>query len=88
MVVPEKYREHVSSQLHEGHPRMARMKYYSKMYVWWTGIPETLSLKYVSVSSANFSSRVDQSHHCSLGRGLQVHGLDYILITLARSRVK
>ena len=54
VVIPEKYREHVLSQLHEGHPGMARMKNLSRMYVWWPGI------------STDIESTVRECQQCQL----------------------
>ncbi len=38
VVVPEQGRKAVLTELHEGHPGIARMKALSRMYVWWPGI--------------------------------------------------
>ena len=54
VVTPEKYREHALSQLHEGHPGMARMKNLSRMYVWWPGI------------SSDIESTVRECQQCQL----------------------
>ena len=37
-MVPMVHREAVLTQLHDGHPGMAKMKAMSRMYVWWPGI--------------------------------------------------
>ena len=38
MVVPEQDRKYVISELHEGHPRVMRMKALVRGLVWWPGL--------------------------------------------------
>ena len=38
MVVPPQHRADVLEELHEGHPRMSRMKALAHMFVWWPGM--------------------------------------------------
>ena len=38
VVVPKAGREAVLTELHEGHPGMARMKGLARMFVWWPGL--------------------------------------------------
>ena len=35
MVIPEKLRDQVMQELHEGHIGMVRMKMLSRAFVWW-----------------------------------------------------
>ena len=51
-MVPMVYREAVLTQLHDGHPGMAKMKAMSRMYVWWPGI------------SSEIEARVRLCHTC------------------------
>ncbi len=43
VVVPPNFRYVVLTELHDGHPGMAKMKGLARMYVWW---PDTLVRKY------------------------------------------
>lgn len=52
MVVPTNYRPAVLTELHNGHPGMARMKSLARMHVWWPGI------------SADLESPVRKCHAC------------------------
>ena len=51
-MVPPPYRQAVLTKLHDGHPRMARMKSLARMYVWWPGI------------SADIKTLVRKCHAC------------------------
>jgi len=52
VVVPPPYRQAVLTELHDGHPGMARMKSLARMYVWWPGI------------SADIETLVRKCHAC------------------------
>lgn len=52
VVVPPLYRQAVLTELHDGHPGMARMKSLARMYVWWPGI------------SADIETLVRECHAC------------------------
>ena len=51
-MVPPLYRQAVLTELHDGHPGVARMKSLTRMYVWWLGI------------SADIETLVRKCHAC------------------------
>ena len=73
VVVPQQGHELVLQQLHEGHPRIMRMKLLAGMYVWWSGI-DKMVLKNVCVPGMSVKSI--NPHHllCQCNRGSGPHG--------------
>jgi len=63
-MVPTNNRPAVLTQLHDGHLRMARMKSFVRMYVWWPGFISWSRVTSLEVSC--LSTTTVGSSRCSL----------------------
>ncbi len=80
IIVPPQGREKILTELHQGHPGMARMKALARSFVWWPGIDKDLENSANPARKTNTFQQQLQSNH---GNSLNDHGHGSILIMLA-----
>ena len=86
MVIPSKGREQVKKMLHQGHPRIDRMKRLAEGYMWWPGVDQELEECVKTCGTCQINHKILPVLSLHLGRGQTNPGHVCILIIVAHHK--
>ena len=78
VIIPSKLRETVLKELHQGHPRVTRMKVTARSHLWLPGLDKDLEKVAHSCLSCQAVKQAPALHHSTHGYGLRVSGNEFM----------